>query len=103
MHANVIHSRCMSVGCFNLCFFETAVISGVSVLATYLSPDPGVWGTVSGEEVSWAKDAKATSKLLAAGEGTGGGGSDHSALFAAVQAQNASLLKLFEESAKPIM
>ena len=30
----------------------------------------------------------------------GSGGPDHAALFASVQAQNASLLKLFEESAK---
>ena len=58
------------------------------ILAAYLSPDPAVRGTVSADEVAWAKDAKATGKLLA--EEPAGGG--QSALFAAVQAQNASLL-----------
>ena len=68
------------------------------ILSAYLSPDPAVRASVSAEEVTWAKDAKATAKLLApeAAQPV----SDHSALFAAVQAQNASLLKLFEESAK---
>jgi len=47
--------------------------------------------------VVWAKDAKETAKLLQPAEPVVG---DQSALFAAVQAQNASLLKLFEESAR---
>ena len=34
--------------------------------AAELSADPAVRGTVSADEVTWAKDAKATGKLLAA-------------------------------------
>ena len=68
------------------------------ILAAYLSPDPAVRASVSAAEVTWAKDAKATAKLLS--QEAVQPVPDHSALFAAVQAQNASLLKLFEESAK---
>ena len=67
------------------------------ILTAYLSVDPAVRSTVSAADVVWAKDAKETAKLLQPAEPVVG---DQSALFAAVQAQNASLLKLFEESAR---
>jgi len=67
------------------------------ILTAYLSVDPAVRSTVSVADVAWAKDAKETAKLLQPAEPVVG---DQSALFAAVQAQNASLLRLFEESAR---
>jgi hypothetical protein len=52
-----------------------------------LSVDPAVRSSVSVADVAWAKDAKETAKLLQPAEPVVG---DQSALFAAVQAQNAS-------------